>query len=427
MVALVIGLGYAGAVTAAVLSKNGLDVTGIDRDDNKVNSVNSGKSPVSEPGLSDLIREQVHAGRLRATNELATVDNETEFIFLCLGTPSTAWGDVDLSQIDRVMIQIQERFATREKDLYIINRSTMLPRHHEIINSNLKKVNPLFRYMVHPEFLREGNALEDALESPRVVFGAESLLQANSAISKLYPGLINCHVVSISEAAMVKYADNCFHSLKIAFANEVGRISSVMKCDSRKIMDVFCSDSKLNISTAYLKPGKPFGGSCLYKDVSAIANEIARLNQLSPLISSIVESNTAHVDFLVRATAELGLKRIGLFGVSFKEGTDDVRNSPAIWLADRLFERGIQVELFDELINPGQLVGVNREKFEAIKHANFHASLKSFLDSVECVVLMCQPRIYVDELRTFGVNNTLLDVVDCPLMSDLPGYQGICW
>jgi GDP-mannose 6-dehydrogenase len=364
----VLGLGYVGCVTAACLASLGHRVFGIDRDEHKIREVQNGRAPFYEPGLEDLIRENIAAGRLSASTSAAPVA-DADIALVCVGTPSEKNGNLGLQQLRRAVGEIATQVAGRAKPLIVAIRSTVFPGTCE------EAVLPAFagatsvQVVCHPEFLREGSAVGDFFEPSLLVIGGNDPA-ATARIAGLYRSLeIKASLVSLRTAEMIKYASNAFHAVKITFANEIGALSEQVGVDGQEVMATLCEDKKLNISPAYLKPGFAFGGSCLPKDLRALVYRASHLDLKLPLLESAMPSNEHQLKRAIDAILDLPAERIGVIGLAFKEDTDDLRESPAVTLLEQLIGKGRDVRVFDPRIRLDVIYGSNRKFIvETIPH-----------------------------------------------------------
>lgn len=371
----VFGVGYVGCVTAACLAREGHDVIGVDVDPHKVKALQAGLAPFFEPGLSELVAEMVTAGRLRATVDQTEAVRSSDIALICVGTPSQANGSIRLEFLKRVFADLGR--ALRNKDHYFVValRSTVLPSaiQEELVplleRTSGKKLGRQIGLVYNPEFLREGSALKDFLNAPWTVVGSSDR-RASELVARLYRGLPAPLVdTDPNTAVLIKYFSNAFHALKVAFANEASHLCREVGVDSRRLMQIFCQDKQLNISTRYLKPGFAFGGSCLPKDLKALRSEAGKRGLYLPVLGSILDSNEAHLRYCIRRVTETGKRRIGLVGLTFKAGTDDLRESPAVELAERLIGKGFDVLIYEPGIGPENLHGSNLAFVErAIPH-----------------------------------------------------------
>ncbi len=364
----VVGLGYVGCVTAACLAHLGFQVIGVDRDEHKVRAVLASRAPFFEPSLEELVAAAVASGRLGASTNLAEGLEAAEIALVCVGTPSERNGNLSLDQLQRVSAEIGRLVAARTRPLIVAVRSTVFPGTcdevvaRQIGNSGVPVVS-------NPEFLREGGAVRDFMEPSLVVVGGSDP-DAVKRVAALYAPLgVKPCLVSLRTAEMIKYACNTFHALKIGFANEIGTLAAQLDVDPGQILETLCQDTRLNISAAYLKPGFAFGGSCLPKDLRALVYRAGRLDLSLPLLESILPSNERHLDRAVEAALDLPAGRIGVFGLAFKENTDDLRESPVVALLERLIGKGRELRVFDPRIRLDRIYGTN-ERFilEAIPH-----------------------------------------------------------
>lgn len=356
----ILGLGYVGCVSAACFASVGFRVTGIDPDEHKVQNVLNGRAPFYEPGLEDLVRDNVAAGRLSATTVLAEGIQDADVALICVGTPSEKNGNLGLNQLRRVIADIAQVSTGRTKPLIVAIRSTVFPGTCEDVVIPEFKNNPVITVVSNPEFLREGTAVKDFVEPSLVVVGGSDP-DAVQRVSDLYAplGVPPC-LVSLRTAEMIKYACNAFHAVKIAFANEIGALSEKLSVNPQEVMATLCEDKKLNASAAYLKPGFAFGGSCLPKDLRALVYRAGRLDVKLPLLESALPSNGQHLDRAIQAVLDLPVKRIGIIGLAFKENTDDLRESPVVTLLEQLIGKGRDVRVFDPHIQLDAIYGSNR-------------------------------------------------------------------
>jgi GDP-mannose 6-dehydrogenase len=363
----VVGLGYVGCVTAACLSSLGHRVTGVDRDEYKVTTVLKGRAPFFEPGLEDLVRDNIAAGRLRATTSLAEAIEDADIALVCVGTPSEKNGNLNLDQLQRVIGEIAGLLDSRTNPLIVAIRSTVFPGTCEEVV--MRAFGTRAAVVSNPEFLREGAAVRDFMEPSLVVVGGTDR-DAVQRLASLYEplGVAPC-LVSLRTAEMIKYTCNAFHALKIAFANEIGALSRSLGVDGLEVMNTVCEDVKLNASPAYLKPGFAFGGSCLPKDLRALVYRAGRLDLRLPLLESVLPSNNEHLARGIAAVFDLPAKHVGVIGLAFKENTDDLRESPVVSMLEQLIGKGRDVRVFDPHIRLDEIYGSNRNFIlETIPH-----------------------------------------------------------
>jgi len=348
----VLGLGYVGSVTAACLAHLGHRVTGVDRDEHKVKSIETGTAPFYEPGLSELIQEGHESGRLSATTSLGLALEHADIALICVGTPSERNGNLGLDQLRRVCGQIATAWQDKDRQLIVAVRSTVFPGTCEELTAECLGGSDRFAVVSNPEFLREGNAVSDFLEPSLIVVGGVCPTAVEKVAALYHPLGVEACVVSLRTAEMIKYACNTFHALKVAFANEMGALSGALGIPGAEVMDTLCRDTKLNISPAYLKPGFAFGGSCLPKDVKALIRTGAEHGNALPILEAIEAVNDAQklvlADKIVKQFGpDLSGKRFALWGLAFKPNTDDMREAPSRRLIDELLRRGAELVAYD--------------------------------------------------------------------------------
>jgi GDP-mannose 6-dehydrogenase len=383
-----------GCVTAACLARLGHRVMGIDRDEFKVKSVLAGEAPFYEPGLAQMVRETVAAGRLSASASIAEGLSETDVVLICVGTPSAKNGNLGLEQLRRVVEELAGLLGERSRPLTVAVRSTVYPGTcEEVVIAPLAACGQV-SVVSNPEFLREGTAVKDFMQPSLLVVGGADAV-AMKRVAALYAGLpVEPCLVSLRTAELIKYACNAYHALKIAFANEIGTLAANLGIDGAEVMDTLCRDTELNISPAYLKPGFAFGGSCLPKDLRALVYRAARLDLKLPLLEAVLPSNERHLDRALQILMELPAQRLGFFGLAFKENTDDLRESPVVALLEQLIGKGRTVRVFDSQILPDRLYGSNqRYLLAAIPHIGrlFDSSLEKMLGWADYVVIAQKP------------------------------------
>ena len=434
----VFGLGYVGSVSAASLAAAGHEVVGVDINADKVLAINEGRSPVVEPGLGELLQQGVDASRLRATTSTADAVHATDLSLICVGTPSRRNGSLDLTYLVRVCEQIGE--ALRDKPSYhvVVVRSTVLPgtTHAHVIPAleaaSGKKYGDGFGVSVNPEFLREGSALKDFREPPLTLVGHNHAADASST-NALYQHLDAPLVgTSIRVAEMMKYTCNAWHAVKVVFANEIGNLCKRVDVDSHEVMDIFCRDQKLNLSPYYLKPGFAFGGSCLPKDVRALQYRAKEVDLDMPLINSLLDSNRLQVQRAVDRVVETGRKKVGLLGFSFKAGTDDLRESPMVMLAEALLGKGFALMIYDRSVSLARLVGANKQYIERqIPHLSRHLaeSIDEVIDRSDVIVVGNGSAEFSGAIERCRPDQVIIDLVRIPLdFSKVRAqYDGICW
>ena len=366
----IFGLGYVGAVSAACLAKEGHTVVGVDVDSHKLDLIRQGKAPIVEANLEPYLKQAVESGRLTVTDDPTEAVHNSEISLLCVGTPSKENGDLRTDYLERVARQIGEALITKQAYHIVVIRSTILPGTAEEVvlpvleEASGKRVNEHFGLAVNPEFLREGTAIADFYDPPFTVVGALRPEDAEKVASLYESVKAQLFLVSIRTAEMIKYACNAFHALKITFANELGMLCKAEGIDSHEVMRVFCADTKLNISCKYLTPGFAFGGSCLPKDLRALTYR-ARTSDLElPMLEAILPSNRRQIEEVVRRIVRMRKRKVGLFGLSFKPGTDDLRESPLVELAEQLIGKGYRLLIHDPNVSYAALYGSNKAFIE---------------------------------------------------------------
>jgi len=434
----VFGLGYVGCVSAASFAGDGHQVIGVDVNADKVEAINAGRSPIVEPGLDELLSRCASEGRLRATTDTAEAIRESEVSLLCVGTPSRKNGSLDLSYLERVSEQVGAALKDKAGYHVVVVRSTVLPgTTHEVVIPALeresgKKYGDGFGVSVNPEFLREGTALKDFRKPPLTLVGHNHAADASGTIA-LYQA-IDAPLISTSirVAEMMKYTSNTWHALKVVFANEIGNLCKKMNVDSHEVMDIFCRDEKLNLSSYYLKPGFAFGGSCLPKDVRALQYRAKEVDVELPLISQILPSNKAQIQQALDQVLETGKKKIGLLGFSFKAGTDDLRESPIVILAEALLGKGVALRIYDKNVSMAKLVGANKEYIEKqIPHLSslLCNTIEEVIDGSEVIVVGNQAPEFVEAVKQCRADQIVIDLVRLPIYGSAmkADYRGICW
>lgn len=432
----IFGLGYVGCVSAACFAKDGHEVIGVDVSTTKVEIISRGGSPIVEPGIAELIAQATDAGSLKATTNSASAIADSEVSLICVGTPSNANGSLDLRYVRRVCEEIGDSLKTKQDRHVVVIRSTMLPGTIESVvipaleQTSGKKAQRDFGVCINPEFLREGTSLKDFYSPPFTLIGADDPHTAE-IVSKLYAGIeARLFLTPVKTAEMVKYVCNCFHALKVTFANEVGNICKALEIDSHEVMDVFCQDTKLNLSPYYLKPGFAFGGSCLPKDLRAMNYKAKELDVEVPLMAAILPSNRRQVETAIEMVVKTGRKRVGVLGFSFKAGTDDLRESPMVTLIETLIGKGYQLSIYDRDVSLARLAGANKEYIEReIPHISqlMRSSIDDVLADADVVVVGNKAVEFLQVENRIKDDQVLIDLVRLFDRSSDGSYQGICW
>jgi GDP-mannose 6-dehydrogenase len=433
----VLGLGYVGTVTAACLARQGHDVVGVDPESTKVDAINAGRSPIIEKDIGPIVREQVAAGRLRATTEVARAVRQADLSLVCVGTPSRANGDIELKYVQRVCEQIGRALREHAGAPVVVIRSTLLPgTMREVVIPLLEKASGRragaeFGVCLNPEFLREGTAVHDYFHPPRTVIG-ELNRASGDLLAELYAD-INAPLVrtDLETAEMVKYADNAWHALKVGFANEIGNLCKVLGVDSHRVMDIFCQDTKLNLSPYYLRPGFAFGGSCLPKDLRALLYRAKALDLDLPILAAILPSNALQVERALQAVIDAGNRNVGVLGFSFKAGTDDLRESPVVELAERLIGKGYELRFYDQNVSLARLHGANQEYIlKRIPHISrlMVDSVGEVLEHAGTIVIGNGAPEFREVPKRLRGTQSIVDLVRVSGERSVAGvYEGICW
>ena len=434
----IFGLGYVGAVSLACLARDGHRVIGVDIDATKLNLIRSRKSPILEEGIQELMRDVVDSGRVTVTNNARQAVEETELSFVCVGTPSAANGSQDLTAILRLAEQIGAALATKQEFHTIVIRSTVQPgtveEHIEPIleRASGKRSGIDFGLCFQPEFLREGSSIRDYDHPPYTIVGG-NCEQAVNVVRELFEHLdARFMVTNIRVAEALKMSCNAFHAMKITFANEIGRVSQALGIDSFEVMRLVCADTRLNISSAYLKPGFAFGGSCLPKDLRALTTIAKQHDLVIPMLSSLLPSNRVHIDHAVAKILKLGRPRVGMLGLSFKTGTDDLRESPLVMVAKRLIGEGCELRIFDPEVHLSRLIGANRSYIDAnLPHVGslLCETIEEMIEPSDVILVGLQQSALNDALQAHvRPDQHVVDLVNLPNRDLLRcHYEGACW
>jgi GDP-mannose 6-dehydrogenase len=432
----VFGLGYVGAVSAACLASDGHQVIGVDSNTTKVRLINEGVTPIIEKDVGGMLSAAVKSGRLQATMSVADAINGSDVSIVCVGTPSQLNGNVDLTHVRRVCEQIGAMLREKSSFHVVVIRSTMLPGSMRSVvlpalsEASGKKAGVDFGVCNNPEFLREGTAVFDYYHPPKTVIG-ESDPRAGDILVELYTAMKAPLVrTSIEVAEMVKYADNTWHAVKVAFANEIGNISKASGIDGQSVMDIFCQDTKLNLSPYYLKPGFAFGGSCLPKDVRALTYKGRSLDLDLPLLNAILPSNERQVRKAIEMIVSKGKKRVGVLGFAFKGGTDDLRESPMVDVIEHLIGKGLDLRLYDRNVSLAALTGANRDYiYNHIPHISrlMVESSQEVVDFGEVIVVGNGAKEFEDVLQRVRPEQIVVDFVRVSRRVSDAHYDGICW
>lgn len=433
----IFGLGYVGSVGLGCLAKNGHRVIGVDLSEAKVNAINNGESPIVEKDIDKIIAEQHKTGNIEATQDSRYAVLNTDVSFICVGTPSTPNGHLNLSAIFKVAGEIGKSIKEKNRFHTVVIRSTVLPGTNETVTKIIEEVSGKesdkdFAIVSNPEFLREGTAVHDYFNPPYTLIGSSST-KAVEIMKEIYSGLESPVIVTeIKIAELMKYVNNSFHAVKIIFANEIGNICKKLGIDSHKLMEIFCLDTKLNISPYYFKPGFAYGGSCLPKDLKALCT-VAHDNYLdSPLLDSIDKSNEGQKKIVHDQILAFKKDKIGFLGLSFKAGTDDLRNSPILDIIERLLGKGFNLKIYDRNVRFSQLMGANREYI--LKKIPYISKFliddpDDLIRSSEVIVVVNNSSEFKDILNQAPASTIIYDLVnlDFKKKSEAENYIGVAW
>ena len=432
----IFGLGYVGAVSAGCLASDGHEVIGVDPNKTKVDLINQGTTPIIEKDIGEMIAATVKSGHLRATADVRDAVFGSDMSLICVGTPSQLNGNLDLSHVRKVCQEIGA--AIREKDSFhvVVARSTMLPGSMRALviptleAASGKVAGVDFGVCNNPEFLREGTAVYDYYHPPKTVIG-ESDEKAGALLVQLYEKMDAPLVrTDVETAEMVKYTDNTWHAVKVAFANEIGNICKAVGIDGHKVMEIFCQDTKLNLSPYYMKPGFAFGGSCLPKDVRALTYKARSLDLDLPLLNSILPSNQRQVEKGIKMIVDKGARKVGILGFSFKAGTDDLRESPLVDVIEYLLGKGYELKLYDKNVNLAALTGANQDYIlNHIPHISklMVTNMQDVLDFADTIVIGNGAAEFKTVPASLQPHQHIVDLVRISKEQSGEQYDGICW
>ena len=432
----VFGLGYVGCVSAACFAGEGHRVIGVDVSKAKVDQINAGRSTIVEEGIAELVAKVVASGLLSATTDVAVAVAGTDISLVCVGTPSRPNGSIDLAYVVRVSQQIGAALKLKGKWHTVVIRSTVMPGTIDthvipaIEAASGLKHGVGFAVCSNPEFLREGTSIKDFRDPPFTLVGSVEPKHAEPVVALYKNVAAGCHVVALRVAETIKYACNCFHGLKVGFANEIGNLCKVMGVDSHEVMRLFCEDKKLNISTVYLRPGFAFGGSCLPKDLRALVHRGRVEDVPMPILEAVLDSNKRQIERAFHMVMAGGSKRIGILGLAFKAGTDDLRESPTVALVELLLGKGCQVSIHDRDVARANIIGANREYVEReIPHlwSLMCEDTAEVISKSDTIVIGNSSKEY-QELGE-ALNGKMVVDLARAIKGRMSGerYQGICW
>lgn len=435
----VFGLGYVGCVSAACFASLGHRVIGVDVNPDKVALLGQGLSPIIEDQIGDLTAEAVESGMLTVTMDTRSAVMDSDVSLICVGTPSASTGELSTIFLEQVTFEIGTALAEKSGQHVVVYRSTMLPGTCEDLlvpileRHSGKRAGADFGVCVNPEYLREGTSVRDFFDPPKTVVGSTDASTAE-VVMDLYRSLSGPrHAVPIKVAEMTKYVDNSFHALKVSFANEIGSICSVLGLDSHAVMDIFLSDTKLNLSAAYLRPGFAFGGSCLPKDVRALTHIALRNVVDTPVLGNLLRSNESHLQRALDLVLRDGRRKVAIFGLAFKAGTDDLRESPMVEFTERLIGKGFDVRIFDANVALSRLVGANRAYInERLPHISelLVEDIDAALDHGELLIIGARSPEALEALARSSSEQMVIDLVrvpDADRLRERNNYRGIAW
>jgi GDP-mannose 6-dehydrogenase len=434
----VFGLGYVGSVTAACLADRNHDVIGVEVNPDKLTLFRAGQTPLFEPGLAELLAQVHGAGRFTATASAAEAIQNTRVSFVCVGTPSRKGGQADLSHVEHVSREIGEALRSKNAGHTVVIRSTMLPGSIESVVvpqielASGKREGKDFHVVANPEFMREGSAIRDFYEPPFVVIG-ERRVGAGDSLAELYQCVEAPQVrITIRAAEAIKFACNAFHAMKITFANEIGQFCKAHGIDSHEVMDIVCRDTKLNISRTYLTPGLAYGGSCLPKDLRALVGRAREHDLELPMLDALGRSNLYQIQRTIEFITELGHREIGMLGLSFKVGTDDLRESPVVIMAETLLGKGFKLAIHDSEVELTRLTGANKHFLEdKLPHINslLAVSLPDVVGKSKTLVVCKNAPEYRALVKLIAPQHHIVDLVAALKGDGIPStqYHGLYW
>lgn len=432
----IFGMGYVGCVSLGCLARNGHTVVGVDVSETKINQINSGQATIIEKDIDTIIREEHANKRISATTNHDEAILNTEVSIIAVGTPSSNTGHLNLNYIFKVAENIGDSLKNKKEFHTIAIRSTVLPGTSEkfaaiVEKHSGKKKNVDFAMVSNPEFLREGTAVYDYYHPPVTLIGSEHEGAAEK-VASLYRQLpAEVVITEVKIAELMKYVNNTFHALKVSFANEVGNICSALQIDSHKVMELFCKDKELNISPYYFKPGFAYGGSCLPKDLKGLQTLAHDLYVKTPLIESIDKTNQLQISRAVEIIQEMGKRKLGFMGLSFKAGTDDLRNSPAVTLIETLLGKGYEIAIYDKNVHLSRLTGTNKEYIDThIPHLSklMKPTIAELLENSEVIIVNNKEQEYIDTLLNLQTDQPVIDMVRLSEgIRQKKNYKGINW
>lgn len=429
----IFGLGYVGCVGMGCLALNGHNLIGVDISAEKIERINNGIPTIVEAGMAAIIEKQFIAQKIKATCDYIEAVKKTDISFLCVGTPSTDKGHLNLDYIYQTAKEVGEALQYKDSFHIVVIRSTVLPGTNKKIGNIIeeksgKKRNVHFAVVSNPEFLREGTAVEDYLNPPLTIIGTDCE-KAKEVMLELYSHTTSpIEIVPINVAEIIKYVNNSYHALKVVFANEIGNICKACGIDSHEVMRIFCMDKQLNISPYYFRPGFAYGGSCLPKDLKALKTIAHDLYLDVPVLNAIENSNQRHVNSVIERIQAVGHQKIGILGLSFKAGTDDMRNSPIINVIEILYGKGFEIKIYDRNVSLARLIGKNKsliaEKLPLLNNM-LQDSLEALVNWAETIIVSNNDESFKSIKLKSG--QSLIDLVRIKELENQNNYEGLCW